>query len=115
MPSLPLHIPPLRRLEHAPEVRQVWQVRWRERAWAGLQLWEKAERLGQACGAEPGGPRVGGAGCNTGVPGLEPKCRARVRDLDHGCSARVRDLGTAWVRTVLADRAALGLASITPL
>lgn len=46
-------------LEHAPEVRQVRQVRWRERAWAGLQPWEKVERLWQACGAEPGGPPSG--------------------------------------------------------
>lgn len=70
--------------EHAPEVRQVRQVRWQERAWAELQPWEKAERLDQACGAEHGGPPpVGGAGCKTSVPDWEPWCGPWDRDLHH--------------------------------
>lgn len=55
---------------------------------------------------------MGGAGCKTCVPDLEPWCGPWDRDLHHGCGARVRGLGTVWARVVLAGGAAPGLVTV---
>lgn len=58
MTSLQLQAPPPRTLEHAPEVRQVRQVRWQEPAWAVPQLWARAGVRGGAWRPPSGRGRV---------------------------------------------------------